>query len=119
MSLYVRLPLYTFHKLYVNNMNRCGKRRYLPYQKLRLAWLAFMDLLNMDQIGSSGYMCAQCGSHPSIIICDGITLSMQKKHMLPRRDEEAAADVKLQGSKFVSLCSKENFSSFLLNEWNM
>jgi hypothetical protein len=48
------------------------------YHKLRSAWLSFLKLLDIDF--ENGFSCPDCpGDGPEIIICDGTSLSFQRR----------------------------------------
>ncbi|XP_041958817.1 uncharacterized protein LOC121718060 isoform X2 [Alosa sapidissima] len=48
----------------------------LTYHKFRVAWYAFVDLLDLSF--EAGFECARCGPTPHTIICDGTALSFRR-----------------------------------------
>lgn len=69
----------------------------LTYAKLRLAWLAYVDLIDYGDDQSRNFQCPVCGPEPDVIVCDGMTLSLQRRYLidLPLQTESAV----LSGSK--------------------
>lgn len=50
----------------------------LKYHQLRAAWDGFCRLLQIEQY----FSCPLCHSSPKIVVCDGLTLSFQKRHRI-------------------------------------
>lgn len=78
------------------------------YERLRVAWLSFLRLLDVDV--STGFSCPECsgsdGKTPEIIICDGTSISFQ------RRMWQSNLNAVLRGKvphvtqlRFVAICS--------------
>ena len=75
-----RRPLYTFHQTFVDVHNAYGNdsvKEVLSYDRLRHAWISFLKLLELDY--QSGFQCKSCEDNPKTIICDGTTLSFQRR----------------------------------------
>lgn len=79
--LFCRRPLYTFYSVFVEDHNDYGNKKILEcfsYHKLRSAWLSFLKWLDIDF--ENGFSCPDCsGDGPEIIICDGTSLSFQRR----------------------------------------
>ena len=73
------LPLHSYHKKlhwsYLENGIPADKC--LSYHLLRMAWAAFAGLLELQN-----FSCPVCKASPSVIICDGLTLSYRKRHRI-------------------------------------
>ncbi|XP_052071566.1 uncharacterized protein LOC127709908 [Mytilus californianus] len=79
--LHGRRPLYTFYSVFVDDHYDYGNEKILElfsYHKLRSAWLSFLKLLDIDF--ENGFSCPDCPQDgPDIIICDGTSLSFQRR----------------------------------------
>ena len=74
-----------------------GHTKHLSYNQLRLAWLSFIKLLNYGQSQDDGFVCPECSIGPEVLICDGITLSMQKRYLTTCHEKNIKEEV-LSGS---------------------
>ncbi len=55
-------------------------RKIFSYDNFRLAWLSFLKLLDIKL--DEGFICPECSKHgnqPNLIICDGTSLSFQRR----------------------------------------
>ena len=82
---------------------RDGLTSECSYGRLRSAWLSFVSLHPVD---SSVFQCSLCGVSPEIFICDGITLSFQKRFRIgtkAKADEGDPLNEGLQVSRRFSV----------------
>lgn len=82
--LHGRSPLHTFYERFCDlhiNYRNSAIRDVFSYQHLRHAWLHFLSLLDIDF--TDGFLCPECGGDdgaaPSMLICDGTSLSFQRR----------------------------------------
>ena len=68
------------------------------YSQFRLAWLAFSQL---NVIPGSLFRCDECGSEPTVIVCDGICLSYLKRYSQTSSNSVETSTTKLKGSRLV------------------
>ncbi len=77
-----RRPMHTFYQVLCNmhlDRGNADIRKLFSYDSFRLAWLAFLKLLDIDF--ATGFTCPICskdGSQPNLIVCDGTSLSFQR-----------------------------------------
>lgn len=71
----------------------------ISYNKLRLSWIAYLKLLNYGSLQEMNMVCSECEQNPKIIICDGITLSFEKKYVTKFKDSTDLPTDLLKGSK--------------------
>ena len=79
-TLFFRCPMYTFHQVLMDNHADVGTslQDVFPYHKFRFAWNSFIRLLDVDL--TTGFSCPSCPPDgPDIIICDGTSLSFQRR----------------------------------------
>ena len=72
--------MHTFHEVTCDMLTEYGYdnvKSVFPYEKFRLAWHAFLNLLDVDM--TIGFTCPECAATPEIVICDGTSLSFQKR----------------------------------------
>lgn len=72
------MPLYTYYKLCSwewLSKDLSG----ITYERLRLSWIAFQKLINYGRPQSDNFSCVKCGKTPDVVVCDGITLSFEKR----------------------------------------
>lgn len=70
------------------------------YQRLRNAWIAFLNLLDINF--NEGFSCPDCGRDnqpPETIICDGTTLSFQRRMWDWKEDENDREVLNLSASR--------------------
>ena len=77
-----RRPLYTFYQCWCDVHLDLGNTQIqeFSYQRLRIAWHCFLSLLDIDN--SQGFSCPHCGGDetpPQTIVCDGTSLSFQRR----------------------------------------
>ena len=75
--------MYSFYKDWVFSMwDEFGIDliKSLPYAKFRVAWMSFVNLLDVDHDNS--FVCPECGDVPQAVICDGTTLGFPKSLQL-------------------------------------
>ncbi|KAL5017705.1 hypothetical protein ScPMuIL_005212 [Solemya velum] len=82
--LHGRSPLHTFYERFCDlhiDYRNSAIRDVFSYQHLRHAWLHFLSLLDIDF--TEGFSCPDCGGDdgaaPSMLICDGTSLSFQRR----------------------------------------
>ena len=75
-----RQPLYTFYKTCVWEWS-LNEVEPLTYAKLQFSWLAFCELLDFGSSQKNAFNCTVCGDNPDTVICDGITLGLQKRYL--------------------------------------
>jgi len=73
----------------------------LSYDKLRLAWLSYVSLMDFGSLLEENFQCHLCGSQPDVIICDGITLSLQKRYVTNMGMTSSDSPI-LEGSRYAS-----------------
>ena len=76
---------------------RDGLTSECSYGRFRSAWLSFVSLHPVD---SSVFQCSLCGVSPEIVICDGITLSFQKRFRIGMKAKADEGDP-LKGCRLV------------------
>lgn len=72
--------MHSFHQVTCEMLEDFGYgqvRKIFPYNKFRLAWYAFIDLLDIDM--NNGFCCPVCSTTPDLVICDGTSLAFQKR----------------------------------------
>lgn len=86
------------------------------YSQFRLAWMAFSQL---NVIPGSMFRCDECGSEPTVIVCDGICLSYPKRYSQTSSNSVKTSTTKLKGSRLVYRlnvsCSLSSFMGVLGN----
>ena len=99
MFLFSRVTLYGYYrKWYWSVCERKGSIKEASYSRLRIAWLSFIELLNVPD---TSFSCSECQQNPRVVICDGITLAFQKKHRFANTSNNATtATPKLEGIKY-------------------
>ncbi|XP_022288437.2 uncharacterized protein LOC111100644 isoform X2 [Crassostrea virginica] len=80
--LHGKRPLYTFYQCWCDVHLDLGNTQIqeFSYQRLRIAWHCFLSLLDIDN--SQGFSCPHCGGDetpPQTIVCDGTSLSFQRR----------------------------------------
>ena len=68
----------------------------MTYDRLRISWMAFLKLLDFGNSQEDAFKCPQCKETPKIIICDGITLGLQRR-FLKKRARESYLHSRLAG----------------------
>ena len=71
----------------------------LTYSKYRAAWLAFRDLLHLGAPIENNFICHICGNEPRVVVCDGMTLSMQTRYVRTLVGETSEETTLLMGSR--------------------
>lgn len=78
-----RRPMHTFHKVLCDmhiDRGNIDIGKMFPYDNFRLAWLSYLKLLDINF--DDGFSCPTCskdGKQPNLIICDGTSLSFQRR----------------------------------------
>ena len=96
-----RMSLYSFYKLFAWKMAECSADvTFLSYHRFRLAWIAFNGLLDFGGKRNENFICSACGESPDIIICDGTTLSFEKRYLLVRHHPSLKENL-IHGSRYI------------------
>jgi hypothetical protein len=75
--------MHTFHKVLCDmhiDRGNIDIGKMFPYDNFRLAWLSYLKLLDINF--DDGFSCPTCskdGKQPNLIICDGTSLSFQRR----------------------------------------
>ncbi|XP_061188793.1 uncharacterized protein LOC133196966 [Saccostrea echinata] len=93
--LHGKRPLYTFYQTWCDIHLDYGNTQIedFSYQRLRNAWHCFLSLLDIDF--SLGFSCPHCGGDevpPDTIVCDGTSLSFQRR-MWDWKEKESSNNV--------------------------
>ena len=71
----------------------------LSYERLRLAWLSYVELINYGRGGqAANFQCDSCGPQPDTVIFDGITLGLQRRYIRKASGGDPT-NTKLNGSR--------------------
>lgn len=76
-----RSPMYTFFQIWtrrqasVEDPGAVAFTEHCNYNRFRSAWYSF--LRNLDMQIDDAFICTHCGSHPSILVCDGTALAFR------------------------------------------
>ncbi|CAC5387652.1 unnamed protein product [Mytilus coruscus] len=103
--LHGRRPLYTFYKTWCDvyfDYKNFTIQVDLSYERLRQAWLSYLKLLDIDF--NEGFSCPHCDGDdgmPETIICDGTTLSFQRRMWDWNEEIEPENVLTLSSSKFI------------------
>ena len=93
-----RTTLHSYYrKWFWSVAERNGLTSECSYSRFHSAWMSFLSLHPVD---SSVFQCTICSVSPEIVICDGITLSFQKRFRigLETKNDE---DDQLHGCRLV------------------
>ena len=74
------LPLHSYYKMCVWDWSLSATEP-ISYARLRVSWLSFLDLLHYGDAQKNAFSCFLCKEEPNVIICDGITLSLQRRFL--------------------------------------
>lgn len=86
-----RMTLFCYHKVVAWEWTARGLPG-ISYHRLRLAWIAFQKLMDFGAPMEDNFECIQCGRSPRQIVCDGITLSFQKRYLTEVLHQEMSGD---------------------------
>ncbi|XP_053402535.1 uncharacterized protein LOC123544018 isoform X2 [Mercenaria mercenaria] len=99
--LHGRRPMYTFYQTWCDIHLDYGNSKIqeeFSYQKFRHAWHTFLSLLDIDY--NEGFSCPDCGDDgPDTVICDGTSLSFQRR-MWNWGDDSEESEKKLSSASF-------------------
>ena len=99
-----RTTLHSYYRKWLWSVTeRDGLTSECSYGRFRSAWLSFVSLHPVD---SSVFQCSLCGVSPEIVICDGITLSFQKRFRIGMKAKADEGDP-LKGCRLVGFFGAE------------
>lgn len=79
--------MHTFHQVLCNVLADYGyeAQSVFAYDKFRMAWYTYLNLLDIDL--NQGFSCSICTAQPDIVVCDGTSVSFQRRMWHSSADE--------------------------------
>lgn len=97
-------PLYGHFKLLIWKwLSSESEVSSMTYHRFRLAWLAFHKLIDFGQSRSENFVCDICTEQPEAVVCDGITLSFEKRFLISQYVNSKNEESELAGCRYVLL----------------